>query len=169
MPGSGIFTFHPDDPRPLADLFPKFNDPEVNALLAEAARQRTFGRDVSQLEATANRLRDERFQAFQQNVLSPFIDGLRLGNVTLTAETGARAVARQTVPADGSGRIFVSEAGILGKHPNHPTLKQALQSGQQWGVKYVLHLSAVETGGSVKASAARLGLWSGRWRPMRQR
>ena len=115
VPGSGIFTFHPDDPRPLADLFPQFNDPEVNALLAEAARQRTFGRDVSQLEATANRLRDERLQAFQQNVLSPFIDGLRLGNVTLTAETGARAVARQTVPADGSGRIFVSEAGILGR------------------------------------------------------
>lgn len=115
VPGSGIFTFHPDDPRPLAELFPQFNDPEVNALLAEAARQRTFGRDVSQLEATANRLRDERFQAFQQNVLSPFIDQLRLGNVTLTAETGARAVARQTVPADGSGRIFVSEAGILGR------------------------------------------------------
>lgn len=115
VPGSGIFTFHPDDPRPLAELFPQFNDPEVNALLAEAARQRTFGRDVSQLEATANRLRDERLQAFQQNVLSPFIDGLRLGNVTLTAETGARAVARQTVPADGSGRIFVSEAGILGR------------------------------------------------------
>jgi tetratricopeptide (TPR) repeat protein len=47
-----------------------------------------------------------------------------------------------------------SEAGILGKHPNHPTLKQALESGQKWGVKYVLYLSAVETGGSVKAGAA---------------
>jgi hypothetical protein len=115
VPGSGIFTFHPNDPQPLADLFPKFNDPEVNALLAEAARQRTFGRDVSQLEATANRLRNERLEAFKQNVLSPFIDRLRLGNITLTAETGARAVARQTVPADGSGRIFVSEAGILGR------------------------------------------------------
>lgn len=118
VPGSGIFTFHPDDPRPLAELFPQFNDPEVNALLAEAARQRTFGRDVSQLEATANRLRDERFQAFQQNVLSPFIDRLRLGNITLTAETGARAVARKTVPADGSGLIIVSEAGILGRDVN---------------------------------------------------
>ncbi|MEQ1794734.1 MAG: filamentous hemagglutinin N-terminal domain-containing protein [Nitrospira sp.] len=118
VPGSGIFTFHPDDPRPLAELFPQFNDPQVNALLAEAARQRTFGRDVSQLEATANQLRADRLAAFERDVLSPFIDRLRLGNITLTAETGARAVARQSVPADGSGRIFVSEAGILGRDVN---------------------------------------------------
>lgn len=89
---------------------------------------------------------------------------VRIGGSTELNVPLANAVA-ETLSAQGRVTPIVwsltdplfrraSEAGILGKHPNHPTLKQALQSGQQWGVKYVLHLSAVETGGSVKASAA---------------
>jgi len=114
VPGSGIFTFHPQDPKPL--VFPAFNDPEINALLAQAARERTFGRDVSALEAKANRLRDERLKIFEKTVLDPYIDRLKLGDITLTAETGVRAVARNTVPADGSGRIIIPEAGIQGRN-----------------------------------------------------
>ncbi|MDP1768344.1 MAG: filamentous hemagglutinin N-terminal domain-containing protein [Nitrospirota bacterium] len=99
VPGSGIFTFHPDDPQPL--VFPAFNDPQINALLAEAARQRVFGRDVTQLEAEANRLRDEREPLFNQSALNPFIDRLRLGDVTLIAERG---------------RIIIPPAGIRGRN-----------------------------------------------------
>lgn len=114
VPGSGIFTFHPDDPKPL--VFPTFRDPEINALLAQAARERTFGRDVSALEAKANQLRADRMKTFEDQVLNPFIDKLKLADVMLTAETGARAVARNTIPADGSGRIIVPEAGIQGRN-----------------------------------------------------
>lgn len=122
VPGSGIFTFHPVDfpkgpdgkSKPL--VFPSFNDPEINALLAEAAREKTFGRDVSALEARANQLRTERQKIFEENVLNPYIDKLKIGDVTLTAETGVRAIARHTIPADGSGRIIIPAAGIQGRN-----------------------------------------------------
>lgn len=113
VPGSGIFTFHPKDPKPL--VFPKFNDPEINALLAQAKREKTFGRDVSALEAKANQLRAERLKIFEEKVLNPYIDKLKLADITLTAETGVRASARNTIPADGSGRIIIPEAGIQGR------------------------------------------------------
>lgn len=116
VPGSGIFTFHPDDPKPLN--FPTFNDPQINALLAQAAREKTFGRDVSALEAKANQLRAERLKLFEEKVLNPYIDKLKLADIALTAETGVRAVARDTVPADGSGRIIIPEAGIQGRNVN---------------------------------------------------
>jgi filamentous hemagglutinin family protein len=116
VPGSGIFTFHPDDPKPIK--FPTFTDPEITALLAEAARQKTFGRNVSALEAKANQLRAERLKTFEEQVLNPFIDKLKLADITLTAETGVRAVARNTIPADGSGRIIIPEAGIQGRNVN---------------------------------------------------
>ena len=114
VPGSGIFTFHPQDPKPLR--FPTFNDPEINALLAQAAREKTFGRDVSALEAKANQLRAERLKAFEENVLNPYIDKLKLADITLTAESGVRAIERKTIPADGSGRIIIPPAGIQGRN-----------------------------------------------------
>ena len=112
VPGSGIFTFHPDDPQPLATLFPTFNDPEINALLAQADREGFFGRDVSQLLAKANKLRAEREPLFNERVLNPFIDRLKLGDIYLTAEAGTRG----PVPANGTGRIIIPEAGILGRN-----------------------------------------------------
>jgi filamentous hemagglutinin family protein len=98
VPGSGIFTFHPNDPQPL--VFPTFNDPEINALLAEADRQGFLGRDVSQLVARANQLKAEREPMFNQTVLNPFVDQLKLGNITLTVERG---------------NIIIPPAGIRGR------------------------------------------------------
>lgn len=98
VPGSGIFTFHPNDPQPL--VFPTFNDPQINALLAEANRQGFFGRDVSQLLAQANQLKAEREPVFNQTVLNPFVDSLKLGNITLTVERG---------------NIIIPPAGIRGR------------------------------------------------------
>ena len=98
VPGSGIFTFHPDDPIPLK--FPTFNDPEINALLAQANRLGFFGQDVTQLVARANQLKAEREQAFNDTVLNPFVDKLKLGNITLTAE---------------HGNIVIPPAGIRGR------------------------------------------------------
>ena len=98
VPGSGIFTFHPNDPQPL--VFPTFNDPQINALLAEADRQGFLGRDVSQLVARANQLKAEREPVFNQTVLNPFVDKLKLGNITLTVERG---------------NIIIPPAGIRGR------------------------------------------------------
>jgi filamentous hemagglutinin family protein len=99
VPGSGIFTFHPKDPQPL--VFPTFNDPEVNALLAEANRQSFFGRDVSALNARANQLRTEREAVFNETIKKPFFETLKLGDITLTAERG---------------NIIIPEAGIRGRN-----------------------------------------------------
>jgi hypothetical protein len=52
VPASGISTFHPDDPRPLK--FIEFKDPQIDALLQKAEREKFFGRDVSGLVAEAN-------------------------------------------------------------------------------------------------------------------
>jgi filamentous hemagglutinin family protein len=98
VPGSGIFTFHPNDPQPL--VFPKFNDPEINALLAQADREGFLGRDVSALNERANQLRAEREPVFNETVLNPYFDGLKLGNITLTAERG---------------NIIIPPAGIRGR------------------------------------------------------
>lgn len=84
VPGSGISTFHPSDPRPLR--FVDFRDPEIDALLREAEKLTFFGRDASSLVARANQLKAERQPVFNETVLKPFISGLRLGDVTLVAE-----------------------------------------------------------------------------------
>ena len=86
VPGSGIFTFHPNDPKSVDP--PQFNDPEINALLAEATRQSVFGRDVSALNARANQLTKERKPVFDETVAKPFIQALKLGDISLTAERG---------------------------------------------------------------------------------
>ena len=109
VPGSGIFTFHPDDPQPLN--FPTFNDPQINALLAEANRLGFLGRDVSHLLDEANRLKAEREPLFNQHVLDPFVDKLKLGNIALTAERGNIIIP----PAGIRGRdiTLVAPRGVL--------------------------------------------------------
>ena len=107
VPGSGIFTFHPDDPQPV--VIPEFNDPEINALLAEAGRQRTFGRDVSHLEARANQLRAEREARFNETVVEPYVRSLKLGDIELAAEKGSIIIP----PAGIRGRVITLIARSL--------------------------------------------------------
>jgi filamentous hemagglutinin family protein len=87
VPASGISTFHPDDPRPLR--FVDFKDPEIDALLREAEKLTFFGRDASALVARANQLLAQRKPIWNETVLRPFINGLRLGDATLVAERGS--------------------------------------------------------------------------------
>ena len=117
VPGSGIFTFHPADPQPI--VIPKFSDPEINALRAEADRQRTFGRDVSQVEARADRLQAEREPVFNATVLVPYVQSLRLGNVTLISERG---------------RIIIPPAGIRGREVTLIARQLDFQGGEIFGL-----------------------------------
>lgn len=89
VPASGISTFHPDDPRPLK--FIEFNDPEITALKNQASRETFFGRTASAaaLLAKANKLQVERQPIFNETKLKPYIDQLKLGDVTLVSETGS--------------------------------------------------------------------------------
>jgi hypothetical protein len=158
VPGSGIFTFSPNDPQPI--VIPKFNDPEINALLAEAGRERTFGRDVSQLEARANRLRAEREPLFNENVVAPYIRSLKLGDITLAAEQGKIIIP----PAGIRGRVITliakevefqggSISGLLDKlHPIPPTTGTPSFSIPQPGVPS--NTPPLSGGGSVAAASS---------------
>lgn len=99
VPGSGIFTYHPADPQPL--VFKEFNDPEINALLAEATKATFFGRDASVFLNKANALKAIREPMFNATVKKPFIDSLKLGDITLVAR---------------NGRIIIPPAGIRGRN-----------------------------------------------------
>ncbi len=117
VPGSGIFTFHPNDPQPI--VIPKFNDPEINALLAEAGRQRTFGRNVSALEAKANRLQAEREPIFNETAVVPYIRNLKLGDITLAAENGS---------------IIIPPAGIRGREVTLIAKSIDFRGGEVFGI-----------------------------------
>jgi filamentous hemagglutinin family protein len=100
VPASGISTFHPNDPRPLK--FIEFKDPEITALKNQASRETFFGRQASAaaLLAKANELQAQRQPIFNETQLKPYINSLKLGDVTLTSETGS---------------IIIPPAGIQGR------------------------------------------------------
>jgi hypothetical protein len=158
VPGSGIFTFSPNDPQPV--VIPRFNDPEINALLAEAGRQRTFGRDVSQLEARANQLRAEREGRFNETVVEPYVRNLHLGDITLAAEQGKIIIP----PAGIRGRLITliakqvdfqggSISGLLdNQHPIPPTTGTPSFSIPQPGVPS--NTPPLSGGGTVAAASS---------------
>jgi len=100
VPASGISTFHPDDPRPLK--FIEFNDPEINALRTQANEQSFFGHTAAAtaLLAQANALQAQRQPIFNETVLKPYINSLKLGDVNLVAERGS---------------VIIPSAGIQGR------------------------------------------------------
>jgi filamentous hemagglutinin family protein len=65
VPGSGIFTFHPKDPKfPLN--FPKFDTPEITALKGEIVKQNFLGRDTAKLEQQVSILVTARERAYRE-------------------------------------------------------------------------------------------------------
>lgn len=111
VPASGISTFHPSDPRPLR--FVDFKDPEIDALLREAEKQTFFGRDASALLARANQLLAERRPIFNETVLKPFINGLRLGDVALVSERGSIDIPSAGIQCRQC-QLFAPQVNFLG-------------------------------------------------------
>lgn len=100
VPGSGIFTYHGSDQKPGQLLvFPRFDDPQINALRAEISKQGFLGRDTTALRARETQLLAEREPMFSQ-VFEGFILGKQLGNIRLIAK---------------DGDIVVPAAGIRGR------------------------------------------------------
>lgn len=100
VPGSGIFTYHGgDQPRGEPLVFPRFDDPEINAVRNEIAKLGFLGRDTTALRAKEKQLLGEREPIFSQ-VFENFILSKQLGNVRLEAK---------------QGNIVVPVAGIRGR------------------------------------------------------
>ncbi len=86
VPGSGIFSYHSgDQARGEKLVFPRFDDPEINAIRDQIAKQGFFGRDTSALRAKEKQLLAEREPLFTQE-FEAFIADKRLGNITLFAQ-----------------------------------------------------------------------------------
>lgn len=100
VPGSGIFTFDPDDPNPLP--FPVFDTPEIIALKNFKVKKEFFGRDTSVQDAQIQQLVKEREPSFREE-FGFFLDNTDFGNVRITARNPS-----------GTGRIIVPPAGIRG-------------------------------------------------------
>ena len=100
VPGSGIFTYHGGD-QALGEklVFPRFDDPEINAVRNEIAKLGFLGRDTTALRAKERQLLGEREAIFNQ-VFENFILSKQLGNVRLEAK---------------QGNIVVPVAGIRGR------------------------------------------------------
>ena len=88
VPGSGIFTYHGSD-QVLGEklVFPRFDDPEINAVRDEIAKLGFLGRDTTALRAKEKQLLGEREPIFNQ-VFENFILSKQLGNVRLEAKQG---------------------------------------------------------------------------------
>ena len=100
VPGSGIFTYHGSD-QVLGEklVFPRFDDPEINAVRDQIAKLGFLGRDTTALRAKEKQLLGAREPIFNQ-VFENFILSKQLGNVRLEAK---------------QGNIVVPVAGIRGR------------------------------------------------------
>lgn len=122
VPGSGIFTFHPSDPKfPLN--FPKFDTPQITALKGEIIKQNFLGRDTTSLENQVSKLvaarEPEYRQIFEQFIMQnpgkpEIINGVPTGRF-LPLELGdinLRAGQDLVVPSAGiRGRRIRISAG----------------------------------------------------------
>ena len=99
-PGSGVFTYHGSDQGPGQQLvFPRFDDPEINAVRNQIARAGFLGQDTTALRAKERDLLAAREPMFKQT-FENFIVSKQLGNISIVARRGD---------------IIVPEAGIRGR------------------------------------------------------
>jgi len=131
VPGSGIFTFHPDDPAfPLP--YPRFDTAEIAKLKNEIVKQSFLGRDVSAMNARVVELSKVREPEFNR-IFDDFIAPLKLGDITLTAgrnivvpPAGIRGrdvslFAGQSLDLQGGqvqGRVKVKAKEVIGQQTN---------------------------------------------------
>lgn len=109
VPGSGIFTWHVDDPDLTTLPFPEFKTPAMKALEAQIVKRRFLGRPTGDLEAEFDRLNELRkveydliFEEFITAPRPPKNLPLQLGDIELIA----------------AKNIDVPEAGIRGRRIN---------------------------------------------------
>ena len=109
VPGSGIFTWHRDDPDLTTLPFPEFNTPQMKALEAQIIKRRFLGRDAGELVAEFNRLSELRKVEYDQ-IFEDFIT-LPRGEKNLPLQLG-------DISLIAARNIDVPQAGIRGRRIN---------------------------------------------------
>lgn len=143
VPGSGIFTFHPDDPFPI--VFPKFDTPEITALKNEKIQHDFFGRNTAGLDAKIEALVKQREPVFDA-LFNDFINNtpIRAGDITLTARNDSE-----------TGSVVVPPAGIRGRRIEINSDNLDLQGGTISGLANINSASVTgQTAGSFAGSAS---------------
>jgi len=109
VPGSGIFTWHRDDPDLTTLPFPEFNTQQMKALEAQIIKRRFLGRDAGELVAEFNRLSELRKVEYDQ-IFEDFIT-LPRGEKNLPLQLG-------DISLIAARNIDVPQAGIRGRRIN---------------------------------------------------
>jgi hypothetical protein len=151
VPGSGIFTFHRDDPFPLAPQFPEFDTPAITALKQLIAKLEFFGRDASTQKAEQARLEAIR-TPFHAAEVDAFITQFKTGNINLEAgrdliipPAGIRGLL---VEVDAGRNIVFAGGEVQGKF--------VIKRGEIQGKPLVVG-SIVGAAGGVVASGSSTG------------
>ncbi len=126
VPGSGIFTWHRDDPDFASLPFPKFNTPAMDALFATITKERFLGRDTTkfeqQFDALAKARTVEYDQIFEQFITAPRGPKnlpLQLGDITLIAANNIvvppAGIRGKRITLDAGNSLDLQGGSIIGK------------------------------------------------------
>jgi filamentous hemagglutinin family protein len=112
VPGSGLFTFHPEDPFPV--VFPEFDTPEIIALKNEKIKRNFFGRNTDQLDRQIQEAVMEREPIFNA-LFNDFITNtpIQAGDITLVARNSEKTGAVVVPPAGIRGRKIEIDSDLL--------------------------------------------------------
>ena len=148
VPGSGIFTFHPDDPLPL--VFPDFDTPEITALKNEKIKLDFLGRDTTSIDNQISTAVERREPAFRQ-IFDAFASSVLLGDIRLFARN-----------SQGTGTLIVPPAGIRGRDVIIDADQVDLQGGTISGrininAESVNNVTAVSFSGTTSGAVSSAG------------
>jgi filamentous hemagglutinin family protein len=160
VPGSGIFTFHRNDPIPLILDFPEFDTPAITAVKAEIVKNEFLGRNASALKAELAVLVKER-EAEYIPLFDAYIDQFKLGDINLN---GGRDVV--IPPAGIRGRVVTINAGrnvvfAGGTVQGSIKIESGTVTGQVNVVGSLASVGGVTAAGSSASSGSALGGLSG--------
>ena len=126
VPGSGIFTWHRDDPDFASLPFPRFNTPAMDKVFATITKERFLGRDTTKLEQQFDALTKARtveydriFEQFITEPRGPKNLPLQLGDITLIAAHNIvvppAGIRGKRITLDAGNSLDLQGGSIIGK------------------------------------------------------
>lgn len=143
VPGSGIFTFHPDDPDPLPDFPPpppfEFvppsrppESPEIAHLEAEVFKHRFLGHDTATLETELAGLREAWDREYETVVRAAFETAVDAAREEYAAIKAAHIAPWKlgNISLEAAENVVVPPAGIRGRAVKIKARNLVLEGGQ---------------------------------------
>jgi hypothetical protein len=152
VPGSGIFTFHPDDPNPLPRIPTTIDRPDLNRMRHEIEWQAFLGHDsplLARLRMEYNAILDPLLEELVFN----FVEDWRLGNVDLDAKESV-----VVPPAGIRGRIVNIKARNLRLEGGRIGGATNLDVGGISGCRTCIQYYAGNVGGAQQSTDTTIGL-----------